>query len=263
MQFKFMLMLFFVAMVPGYVGALTFEEEGGAIMSMLSSLNRVDLSKSDWKSTGPTAEDIRAGNEAAAKSSSFFAKRDLGGKLKDAVEKGSIKDIKPLIDAGAELEITDYWGMTPLMTAAQKGYVEIANMLVTAGANIDAFTPEGSRTALVYAIDKGHTEIAKLLIAKAKASCNFKALASAIDKGNTEIVKLLVAKGAAQKNQNEFERLFLSVVQRGDNQMVKALMSGETSIDGFTLKIASMSARSTCSPEVVKAIEDLQKKSSK
>ncbi len=88
MQFKLMLMLSIAAMIPGYVGALTFEEEGGAIMSMLSSLNRVDLSKSDWKSTGPTAEDIRAGNEAAAKSSSFFAKRDLGGKAERCSGKG-------------------------------------------------------------------------------------------------------------------------------------------------------------------------------
>ena len=252
-------MLSVVAMISGDVGALTFAEEGQAMMDGLNAAK--GLSKADWEPTGPTAEDIQAGNEEAAKAQGFFARRDLGGKLKDAVKKGDLKDVKILIAAGAELEITDYWGMTPLMTAAQKGYTDIVNMLIKAGANVDAFTPEGSMTALLYAIDKGHTEIAKLLIAKDKGSCNLKALASAADKGHAEIVKLLIANGAAQKNQNKFEDVFITALKRGDNEMVKALMSAGVSMDCLTLRIASDYARRFCSAEIVNAIEDLQKKS--
>ncbi|MBS1988000.1 ankyrin repeat domain-containing protein [Candidatus Dependentiae bacterium] len=257
MKFKLILIPSMVVMMTGYAWAQTFEEKGQAILSRIN--REKELPKSDWEPTGPTAEDIRAGDEAAARAARFFAKRDLGSKLNRAVENGDLKEVKTLITAGAELEVADYWGVTPLMTAAKKGYTDIVNMLINAGAHVDAKGLYGP-TALIYAIDKGHTEIAKLLIAKAKNSCNFKALTSAIEKRNTEIVKILLANGAAQENQEEFGSLFFKVVSRGDNEMVKILMSEGPRIDRITLDLASMGARNVCSAEIVNAIEDLQKK---
>ena len=72
---------------------------------------------------------LRSGAEinAADKSSGRTA-------LKLAVEIKDIETVKQLIEAGANLEMTDTWGNTPLMTARNKGLEEIVKLLTDAGA---------------------------------------------------------------------------------------------------------------------------------
>jgi ankyrin repeat protein len=53
-------------------------------------------------------------------------------------------------------------GLTPLMIAAKRGYVDVVQLLLDYGANLDATCEEG-RTALHYAQEAGQKEVAELL----------------------------------------------------------------------------------------------------
>ncbi len=269
MPFKLMLMLLIVAMIPRYVGALPFDDfeaEGEAISEFFNKRSPED--NVVWIPTGPTAEDIKAGHEEAAKLEGLVKKEHLSEDLRWAVFKGDLKDVQTLIAAGAEFEYEDFWGMTALMRAAQKGYTDIVKILISAGANIDAKDSSHGSTALLYAIENGHTEVAKLLIAKAKNSCNAQALASAVERHHLEIVTLLIANGAAKRSKIGFQDFsqkfggwFLDALRFGDNEMAKALMPLAADQDRVSLQIASSFARKHCSVEIVNAVDDLLKKS--
>ncbi|XP_060693169.1 ankyrin repeat and KH domain-containing protein 1 isoform X10 [Hemiscyllium ocellatum] len=65
-----------------------------------------------------------------------------------------------LIKAGADIELGC---STPLMEAAQEGHLELVKYLLTAGANVHATTATGD-TALTYACENGHTDVADVLL---------------------------------------------------------------------------------------------------
>ena len=54
------------------------------------------------------------------------------------------------------------WGWTPLMVAAMVGNVEMIQLLIEHGANINTET-SGHQNALTYAMESGHDEAARLL----------------------------------------------------------------------------------------------------
>ena len=65
-----------------------------------------------------------------------------------------------LIKAGADIELG---ASTPLMEASQEGHLELVRYLLEAGANVTATTGTGD-TALTYACENGHTDVADLLL---------------------------------------------------------------------------------------------------
>ena len=81
-----------------------------------------------------------------------------------AVREESVEIARMLIDAGADLDIQDTWGSdTPLHDAAFFGRVEIARMLIDAKADLDVQDNDG-RTPLHRAAGNGRVEIARMLI---------------------------------------------------------------------------------------------------
>ena len=77
-----------------------------------------------------------------------------------------------LRDAGADLEATDGYGLTPLHYAARRGDTKIASLLVEAGVDVDAKTPDGD-TALYLAVRHRATSCVEVLLA-AGASPNLR-----------------------------------------------------------------------------------------
>lgn len=56
-------------------------------------------------------------------------------------------------------------GLTPLMEAANGGYVDVGNVLIQASADVNTLPVPTSRdTALTIAADKGHSAFVELLL---------------------------------------------------------------------------------------------------
>ncbi|KAM5354381.1 hypothetical protein ACJ41O_001030 [Fusarium nematophilum] len=70
-----------------------------------------------------------------------------------------------LINAGANLNLVDYNGQTPLHTAIQNGRWSAATRLVQAGADLEARLPEG-KTALHLAIAMRNQEFTQVLVSR-------------------------------------------------------------------------------------------------
>ena len=76
---------------------------------------------------------------------------------------GRLEVVKVLIQAGANVNATDKDGTTALMIASFFGHLEVVNTLIGAGANVNATYHNGD-TALMAASDNGHLEVVNALI---------------------------------------------------------------------------------------------------
>lgn len=76
---------------------------------------------------------------------------------------GYLDVCKVLLDADADLNTRDKYGYTPLHEAALYGRLEVCKLLIDAGADVDAKTKTDS-TPLSFAASKGHLEICELLL---------------------------------------------------------------------------------------------------
>jgi uncharacterized protein len=70
-----------------------------------------------------------------------------------------------LLTHGADPNINDATGLTPLLSASYHGYLDIVSMLIDRGANINAPEKDGMFTPLHEATMKGHTKIVEFLLA--------------------------------------------------------------------------------------------------
>jgi ankyrin repeat protein len=80
-----------------------------------------------------------------------------------ACEKKDPEVAKILIDHGANLEITELYGFTPLHLSSFMGNMEIAVCLLSAGAKVNSRNKSGA-TPLHLAAKGNHVGIAKLLL---------------------------------------------------------------------------------------------------
>ena len=83
--------------------------------------------------------------------------------LHSAVCNGHIHMAQVLIDAGADVEATDEKGRLPIHWASSSGALAIVKMLVDAGAGVRARDNEGA-TCLSLAGDNGHTDTVRYLV---------------------------------------------------------------------------------------------------
>ena len=86
--------------------------------------------------------------------------------IHDAVGAGNIEAIKQHLAAGTDVDSKSKYGDTPLRIAAINGQKEIATLLITKGADVNAKDFTFGRTLLHIAAREGHKEIVELLIAK-------------------------------------------------------------------------------------------------
>ncbi len=80
-----------------------------------------------------------------------------------AASRGKVEIARMLIDAGANVNVQNEYGSTPLHVAARRVEVEIARMLIDAGAYVDVQDKSGWTPLHVAAI-YGNVEIARMLI---------------------------------------------------------------------------------------------------
>ncbi|MCJ1262547.1 hypothetical protein MMC22_002417 [Lobaria immixta] len=152
-----------------------------------------------------------------------------------APSQGNLETLKLLLDAKADISIQGRYEQTALDTAAAKGYLEIVKLLLNARADVN-IRDRWQNTPLHQAVSQGHVEVVKLLLS-ARANVNIQDSGGetpsyrAAEKGNLEIAKLLCTAGA-DANVPSFPPLPLhQAVSRGNFEIVKLLVSAGVEID--------------------------------
>lgn len=85
--------------------------------------------------------------------------------LVDAAERGDVAAVRALLKQGGDVNAPQGDGMTPLHWAAMTGNVEIARVLLGAGANTRAATRINRYTPLMLAARQGHGDVVEALLA--------------------------------------------------------------------------------------------------
>jgi ankyrin repeat protein len=124
-----------------------------------------------------------------------------GDELFNAVRAGDAGHVKALMKSGADANVRDDLGATPLMYAAALPAQDCIRALLAGGADVNAATIMGS-TALMWAT--GQPATVRLLIdhgadINAKTKSGMTALLTATRRANTESMKILLARGANPK----------------------------------------------------------------
>ena len=124
-----------------------------------------------------------------------------GTPLHAAALKGRTAIAKLLLDHGAAVDARDNDGLTPLDTAAISGAAEVAALLLDRGADSEARDRDSGATPLYQAAAWGRTAVVELLIARgadvnAKNQSGGTPLQAAEKNGFTEIARVLRAHGA-------------------------------------------------------------------
>ena len=84
--------------------------------------------------------------------------------LAQAVENNNPALVQRLLGAGSNANAAQTSGMTPLMTAAHTGSVEIAKALIARGADVNAATVETGNTPLTWAVADRRPDVAQVLV---------------------------------------------------------------------------------------------------
>ena len=108
-----------------------------------------------------------------------------------------------MINRGADIEAKTNGGSTPLLIAAEKGRLNVSNLLLENNANIEARTNQGFTPILIAickCLGQGHQQVVKLLLGKkanieARNHDGFSALYFAVKNNQTSVVDLLIEKG--------------------------------------------------------------------
>ena len=121
--------------------------------------------------------------------------------MANAAQSKDREAVRALLKKGADVNEAQGDGTTALHWAAMNGDAEMAQMLVTAGANVRATTRLGAYTPLFLAARGGYSDVVKVLLAagadsKARTSNGTTALMIAAAAGDTRSMTSLVENGA-------------------------------------------------------------------
>lgn len=143
----------------------------------------------------------RNGNEDIIRLLLMSGAFNLNEKLLKACFLGNYEEAARFIDGGADVNASDQYDESALMRAVNYGYFDIVNLLVQAGADVNAIYPELGDTVIMNAVHNEYFDITELLL-KWGADPNKKnfngdnALIWADRTDNDDIINLLVSYGA-------------------------------------------------------------------
>ncbi len=164
----------------------------------------------------------------------------LDSSLISAALKGYIEIAEKLIKEGADVNGLKMSQNTPLNAAIDNENVEIVKLLIDAGADINAMDNYGNRT-LYDAANNNNTEIAKLLInagvdIDAVSAGDNTPLHGAAANDNVEMTKLLIDAGANVNTVNNIDNTPLHVAVENDNtEIAKLLINAGANVSAVNL----------------------------
>ena len=154
---------------------------------------------------------------------------EINAMLFSAADKGCLDLAKLLIGAGASLEARDRLGTKPLARAAAAGQAELVTLFLERGAPIDAQNLDGS-TALYQAAEAGRLPIVRQLVehganVKLPGRNGITPLSAAAYMGSAPIVKFLMDKGTDPKAIDKTEKAaIIYAAGRGFPAVVRLLL---------------------------------------
>lgn len=157
----------------------------------------------------------------------FKGKDSELGCLEIAAQQGYLDIVQLLVAAGADINVRSFRGHTPLRIAARNGRVDVVNYCLSKGAEVNTQGEDGA-TPLEHAASKGHLEIVKLLVEKG-ANINLQdkegdfALGEAAKAGFMEVVVYLLEKGADASLKN----------QDGNTAQQMAWLAGQPKVEAY------------------------------
>lgn len=147
----------------------------------------------------------------------------------EAAKNGDVGELKRVVAAGADVNVTDADNVTPLTWACDAGHGEIVKLLLDKGANPSAKDNLGA-TPLMWAAKQGDPKIAEMLLAKgaeidSQDKYGSTAMMWAAAEGKYDVVKLLLEKGANGDigNSDGLTPLILAA-EAGDADVIKTLL---------------------------------------
>ena len=139
-----------------------------------------------------------------------------------------------LLERGANIEEVNDEGYTPLMEAAREGHEEMVGLLLSQGADINAQTEETQETALTLASCGGFLEVAEFLI---KAGADIEAgantpLAEAAQEGHISLVQHLLDAGAnVNATSASGDTPLMYACENGHREVVEVLLEAGASLE--------------------------------
>ena len=155
--------------------------------------------------------------------------QDLNASLTAAVRTRNVAEVRRLLASGADPNVKDKNGTTPLMESSSRGYTDTIRVLLENGANVNARDLAGW-TPLFWASVSSRTETVRLLLEKGadiKATDNKgrTALFWAAFSGSTDTVRVLLTKGAdVNAKDNQGWTPLMSAANLGHLATVRALL---------------------------------------
>jgi ankyrin repeat protein len=161
----------------------------------------------------------------------------FGDEIHDAAKKGDLGKGKALIKGNPDLVASkDNVGRTPLHLAASFGHKEVAELLLTNKAEVNAKAKLG-QTPLLWAASEGHKEVVELLLA-GKADVNaadnngWTPLHKAAARGHKEVVELLLANKATVDARNiQGETPLMAAAGEGRKEVVVVLLASKADVN--------------------------------
>ena len=177
----------------------------------------------------------------------------------DAVMKRDKDAVRTLLKEGADVNAAQGDGMTALHWASRSGDVELAQMLLYAGANVKATTRLGAYTPLMMAAEQGHAGVIAALLAagadvKAANATGTTPLMLAALSGDARSVTMLVENGAEvdakEKSMQQTALMFAAGTNRVD--AIAALLKAGADVK-LTSKVNNVGSLSGAEQEFLAA----------
>lgn len=89
---------------------------------------------------------------------------EYGKKLRESINAGNMDQVRQILADGVNVDYADEDGMTPLQHAAYKGNMELCEMLLTHGADVNYSAHDSGYTPLMFAALSGKKDIVRVLL---------------------------------------------------------------------------------------------------